>query len=231
MSKKLMKVFLILLIASVIALFLMFDLNQYLSLASIKEKQTDLAMYYQNNSVLVSFVFAFIYISVTAFSLPISTILTLLGGALFGFVHGLIIISFSSTIGATLAFLMARNLFRDWVQKNHGVYLTKINKGFEKEGAFYLFALRLVPIFPFFLVNLVSSLLPIKTWTFYWVSQVGMLAGTVVYVFAGTQLGKLTSLSGILSPKLLFTFTVLGLFPILSKKAIFLMRKGKTQYE
>jgi len=170
-------------------------------------------------------VFSLAYITVTALSLPIATVFTLLGGALFGFVNGLIIVSFTSTIGATLAFLMARFLLRDWVQNKYGKYLGKLNVGFAREGAFYLFALRLVPAFPFFLVNMLMALLPIKTWKFFWVSQLGMLAGTAVYVYAGTELSKISAFSDIASPKLLLAFTMLGIFPLFAKKTLTLLRR------
>ena len=156
--------------------------------------------------------FFVIYVLVTAFSLPGAAVMTLVGGALFGLGWGLLLVSFASTIGASLAFLIARSLLRDWVQRRFAGYLTAINQGVEKQGGFYLFTLRLVPVFPFFVINLVMALTPIKLWTFYWVSQIGMLAGTAVYVNAGTQLAQLQSLSGILSPALLGSFILLGLF-------------------
>ncbi|MEQ1789901.1 MAG: VTT domain-containing protein, partial [Rickettsiales bacterium] len=180
------------------------------------------------NSLLLIIVFSLSYIAVTALSLPIATILTLLGGALFGFINGLIIVSFTSTIGATLAFLMARFLLKDWVQNKYGKHLKKLNTGFAREGAFYLFALRLAPVFPFFLVNMLMALLPIKTWTFFWVSQLGMLAGTAIYVYAGTELSKISAFSDIASPKLLLAFTMLGVFPLIVKKILPLLRKKKS---
>ena len=212
-------------VAILIALFFYFDLNQYFSLDTIKQKQVQFGDFYEQNKILVALIFCAVYIFFTALSLPAASVLTLLGGAIFGFVVGLILVSFSSTIGATLAFLLSRFIFKDWVQKKYGRFLNKLNQGFEQEGAFYLFALRLVPAFPFFLVNILTALLPIKVWTFFWVSQLGMLAGTAVYVFAGTQLGQIESLSGILSPKLLIAFALLGLFPIISKKILNYFRK------
>ena len=156
----------------------------------------------------------------TGLSLPGAAILTLAGGAIFGLVWGVVIVSFASSIGATLAFLVSRFLLRDWVQAKFGDRLKPINDGIAKEGAFYLFALRLVPAFPFFVVNLAMGLTPIRTATYYWVSQVGMFAGTVVYVYAGTQLAQLTSLKGILSPGLLGAFVLLGLFPFVAKRVV-----------
>ena len=225
MSKKSIKIILLMVVAILIALFFYFDLNQYFSLDTIKQKQVQFGDFYEQNKILVALIFCAVYIFFTALSLPAASVLTLLGGAIFGFVVGLILVSFSSTIGATLAFLLSRFIFKDWVQKKYGRFLNKLNQGFEQEGAFYLFALRLVPAFPFFLVNILTALLPIKVWTFFWVSQLGMLAGTAVYVFAGTQLGQIESLSGILSPKLLIAFALLGLFPIISKKILNYFRK------
>ena len=153
-------------------------------------------------------------------SLPGATILTLLGGALFGLIKGGLLVSFASTIGATLAFLASRYLLKDSIQSKFGDKLKVINEGVKKEGGFYLFTMRLIPAFPFFLVNLVMGLTPIKTLTFFLVSQVGMLPGTLVYVNAGTQLAQLESLSGILSPKLIASFALLGVFPLVAKKAM-----------
>ena len=151
-----------------------------------------------------------LYIAVTGLSLPGAAVLTLAGGAVFGVLLGTLIVSFASSIGATLAFLAARFLFRDWVKSRFSARLQSIDDGVRRDGAFYLFTLRLVPVFPFFMINLAMGLTPMKVRTFYWVSQVGMLAGTLVYVNAGTQLAKLDSLSGILSPALLGSFVLAG---------------------
>ena len=161
-----------------------------------------------------------IYVTVTALSLPGAAVMTLAGGALFGFWPALLLVSFASTIGATLAMLVARFVLRDWVQGRLGERLRAINVGIEQEGAFYLFSLRLVPIFPFFLINLAMGLTPLRIPAFYWVSQIGMLPGTVVYVNAGTQLGQLESAAGIFSPTLLLAFALLGLFPLAAKKTL-----------
>ena len=150
--------------------------------------------------------------------------MTLLGGALFGFWQGLISVSFASTIGATLAFLLSRFLLKDWIQGRYQKQLATLNEGFMKEGAFYLFALRLIPVFPFFLVNILTGVMPIKTRHFYSASQLGMLPGTAVYVYAGTELGKIQSLSDIASPSLLAAFIVLGLFPLIAKKIVAALR-------
>lgn len=214
------KTVLLVVIAVLVAVFFMFDLQHYLSLESLKSQQTAIADYRQTHPVLATVMYAALYITVTGLSLPGATVLTLAGGAVFGVLWGTLIVSFASTIGATLAFLAARFLFRDWVKSKFSARLQSIDDGVNRDGAFYLFTLRLVPVFPFFMINLAMGLTPIKVKTFYWVSQVGMLAGTVVYVNAGTQLAKIDSLSGILSPALLGSFALLGLFPLLAKKIV-----------
>lgn len=211
------KALLFTLIAALIACYFLFDLGQFFSLAYLKEQQDVFDTLYTDKPTLVLGVFFAVYVAVTALSLPGAAIMTLAAGALFGFWVALVLVSFASSIGATLAFLASRFLFQDTVQERFGERLKKINQGIEKEGAFYLFTLRLVPAFPFFVINLVMGLTPIKTRTFYWVSQVGMLAGTAVYVNAGTQLGQLKSLGGLLSPQLLGAFVLLGIFPWIAK--------------
>ncbi len=216
-----MKKYLIIgLLVVVVVAYWFFDIDRYLSLEGIKAAQAQLHSWRSGSPLLAGLSFFVLYIAVTALSLPGAAVLTLAGGAFFGLFWGLVIISFASTIGATLAFLVARFILRDSVQSRFGDRLQTINKGMEKEGAFYLFTLRLVPIFPFFLINLLMGLTPISTQTFYWVSQVGMLAGTIVYVNAGTQLAQIDRLSGILSPGLMISFAVLGLFPLLGKKIV-----------
>ena len=200
--------------------FFAFDLGQYLTLEYIKSQQEAFNRYYQDHRALTIAIYMGIYIVVTALSLPGATVMTLAGGALFGLWIGLVAISFASSIGATLAFLVSRFLLRDWVQGKFGDKLKAINDGVARDGAFYLFSLRLVPIFPFFVINLVMGLTPLKTGLFYLVSQVGMLAGTFVYVNAGTQLGQLESAAGILSPGIIFSFVLLGIFPLIAKKVL-----------
>jgi uncharacterized membrane protein YdjX (TVP38/TMEM64 family) len=168
-----------------------------------------------------------VYIIVTALSLPGAVIMTLAGGALFGLVTGTIVVSFASTIGATLACAVSRFLLRDWVQGKFGGRIARVNEGIDREGAFYLFTLRLIPVFPFWLINLAMGVTRMRLATFYWVSQIGMLAGTIVYVNAGKELAKIDSLQGILSPQLLGSFAVLGVFPIAAKKIIAWYRKKK----
>ncbi len=213
-------------IALLIAFFA-FDLGRFLSLDYLKQSQTSFAETYARQPLLVSGIYFVIYVVATALSFPGATILTLAGGAIFGLGWGLLIVSFASCIGATLAFLAARFVLRDSIQNRFSQRLTEINKGIEKDGAFYLFTLRLVPLVPFFVINLVMGLTRMKTWTFYWVSQLGMLAGTAVYVNAGTQLAKIDSLKGILSPGLLASFVLLGIFPLLARKLINAVNKRK----
>ncbi|KZZ59339.1 FAD-dependent oxidoreductase, partial [Oleiphilus sp. HI0123] len=216
MDKK--KRLLIVALVILIGCFFFFDLAQYLSLDYFKSQQQAISDFHSQNAILSAGIFVMIYIAVTALSLPGAAVMTLAGGAIFGLLQGTILVSFASTIGATLAFLVSRTLLKESVQKKFADSLKSINAGIEKEGAFYLFGLRLVPLFPFFVINLVMGLTPIKTRQFFLISQLGMLPGTLVYVYTGTQLGQIDSLSGILSPGLLFAFALLGLFPILAKK-------------
>jgi uncharacterized membrane protein YdjX (TVP38/TMEM64 family) len=213
------------LIALGIVAFRYFDLGQYLSLAYIKASQEKFQTLYMSHRYIVIAAYMGIYIAVTALSLPGAAVLTLAGGGLFGLVVGTVSVSFASTIGATLACIVSRFLLREWVQGKFGDKLSAINRGIEKEGAFYLFSLRLVPIFPFFVINLLMGLTRMPLFTFFWVSQIGMLAGTIVFVNAGKELAKIDSLSGILSPGVLISFIVLGLFPITVKKLLALYNK------
>ena len=219
------KAILLLAIVAGISLFFIFDLHQYLSLDALKTQQAMIESYRSAHPVLAVVIYMLGYIAVTGLSLPGATILTLAGGAVFGLLWGTVIVSFASTAGATLAFLAARFLFRDSINSRFGARLKAINQGIDRDGAFYLFTLRLVPVFPFFMINLTMGLTALRTWTFFWVSQVGMLAGTIVYVNAGTQLAKIDSLSGVLSPALLGSFVLLGFFPLLAKKIIDTMKK------
>ena len=220
MSGRTTKIGILAVIVVLIASFFIFDLGQYLTLGYLKSQQQVFNDYYQHNRFSTLLIYFVIYILVTALSLPGAAVMTLAGGALFGLWTAVIVVSFASSIGATLAFLASRFLLRDWVQGKFGDKLQAINDGIEKEGAFYLFSLRLVPLFPFFVINLVMGLTPLKTSLYYIVSQVGMLAGTFVYVNAGTQIGQLESASGILSPGLLISFALLGIFPLLAKRIL-----------
>jgi len=217
-TKLIQRIIVVIVVIAFIAIFYVFDLGKYFSLEYIKASQEKFAELYSANREIVIAGYMGIYIVMAALSLPGAAVMTLLGGALFGFIVGIIAVSFASTIGATLACFVARFLLRDWVQGKIGDKLKAINEGIEKEGAFYLFTMRLIPIFPFWLVNLAMGLTKISLWTFYWVSQVGMLAGTMVYINAGKQLAQIDSLGGILSWKLWVSFAILGVFPIAVKK-------------
>jgi pyruvate/2-oxoglutarate dehydrogenase complex dihydrolipoamide dehydrogenase (E3) component/uncharacterized membrane protein YdjX (TVP38/TMEM64 family) len=208
---------LLLIIVMLIAAFFMFDIGQYLTLESLKVHQQDLAEYIKSNWLQAFIIYFVIYVTATALSLPGAIILTLGAGALFGLGFGLLLASFASTIGATLAFLVSRFLLRDWVKSTFSERIKAIDKGVEKDGPFYLLSLRLVPIFPFFVINLVMGVTSIKTVTYYVVSQVGMLIGTAVYVNAGTQLAEIEAVSDIASKELILSFVLLGIFPIIAK--------------
>ncbi|WP_153447031.1 FAD-dependent oxidoreductase [Vibrio algicola] len=210
-----------------VIVFFALDLHHVLTLDGIKYRMDDFQHWQQTSPILVASAFFFIYVIVTTLSLPGAAILTLAGGGLFGLATGLLIVSFASSIGATLAFLVSRYLLRESIEKKFSSRLKSINQGIEKDGAFYLFTLRLVPVFPFFLINLLMGLTKIKTLTFYLVSQIGMLAGTIVYVNAGTQLAQLDSLKGILSFNLIISFALLGIFPLIAKSIISSIQKRR----
>jgi pyruvate/2-oxoglutarate dehydrogenase complex dihydrolipoamide dehydrogenase (E3) component/uncharacterized membrane protein YdjX (TVP38/TMEM64 family) len=214
------KLVLLVVVAALVAAFFVFDLGQYFSLAYLKSQQANVMAQYEARPIATVAVFLLVYIAVTALSLPGAAIMTLFAGGIFGLGVGLVTVSFASSIGATLAFLTSRYLLRDSIQRKFGDKLNAINQGIEKEGALYLFSIRMVPAFPFFIVNLVMGLTPIRTTTFYWASQLGMLIGTAVYVNAGAQLATIDSLKGILSPGLLGAFALLGVFPLVAKKIV-----------
>ncbi len=220
MKKKIIGILVIVLILTV-----GYFLKDQLSLENVKAQQELLDTYITKNltsSMLFYFLF---YVSITALSIPGAAVITLLGAALFGFWQSLLLVSFASTIGATVAFLSSRYLLKDWVQTKFGDKLSVINKGIEEEGVFYLFTLRLIPIMPFFLINILFGLTNLKANRFYVVSQLGMLPGTAVYLNAGNQLSEIETLSGILSPQILISFALLGLFPLISKKIIQFLKK------
>ena len=221
------KIALIIVVILAIILFFAFDAQQFLTLEYVKNSQADVIAWRDSQPLIAALSFFIIYIAVTALSLPGAAVLTLAAGAFFGLIWGTVIVSFASSIGATLAFIAARFILKENVQSKFGDRLKVINEGIEKEGAFYLFTLRLVPVFPFFLINLLMGLTPIKVRTFYFVSQLGMFAGTIVFVNAGTQLAQIDSLSGILSPALLFSFVLLGIFPLIAKKVTNAIQKRK----
>ena len=224
MKKKL--ILLVLLVVAIFAYFY-FGLNEYLTLAEFKARQAGLSESYTANPLPFLAGFFLIYVVSTALSLPGAAILTLAAGALFGLVTGTILVSFASTIGATLAFLSSRFVLRDWVQLKFGDRLKGLNEGLERDGAFYLFTLRLLPIFPFFVVNLLMGLTKIRTATYYWVSQIGMLAGTIVYVNAGTQLAQIESTAGLVTPALIGSFAALAIFPWIAKAIISAMKRRR----
>jgi dihydrolipoamide dehydrogenase len=202
-------------LAALVAAFFALGLQRYFSLEFFRSQQAAISAQVTQHPAASGFAFFLIYVVVTGLSLPGAAVMTLIAGALFGLVWGTVIVSFASTLGATLAFLASRFLLRDWVQARFGDRLRPVNDGIAREGAFYLFALRLVPAIPFFAINLLMGLTPIRTWTFYWVSQVGMLAGTIAYVYAGTTLGELR-----ISVELLVAFTILGIFPLIARRVV-----------
>ena len=210
-----------------IGAFFALDLGRYFSLAFVKESQASFAALYAERPVLLALGFFAAYVAVTALSLPGAAIMTLVAGASFGLVMGTVLVSFASTLGATLAMLAARYLLRDSIQARFGRRLEDINKGIEKEGAFYLLTLRLIPLIPFFMLNLIMGLTRIRTWTYFWVSQLGMFAGTVVYVNAGTQIAKIDSLQSIASPALLGSFVLLGVLPLAVNKVLQFFKRRK----
>jgi uncharacterized membrane protein YdjX (TVP38/TMEM64 family) len=222
------KILLVLIIAAVVASYLFFDLGRYLTLDFIQSQLGEIQRFRDENFGLTALIYFAAYVAITALSIPGAVIVTLLGGAIFGVLWGTLIVSFASSIGATLAFLVARLLLRDWVQLKFGNYLGSINRGVEKDGNFYLFSIRMVPLFPFFMVNLLMGLTPISVGSFYIVSQVGMLVGTAVYVNAGSELAQITSLSGLVSPSVIFSFVLLGLFPLAAKFIVGLIQRKKS---
>jgi pyruvate/2-oxoglutarate dehydrogenase complex dihydrolipoamide dehydrogenase (E3) component/uncharacterized membrane protein YdjX (TVP38/TMEM64 family) len=219
------KTLLLVLVALAVAVLLILSASgkldpQHFDLQFLKTQQATIDAYFRSDPILTAVVYFLVYITVTALSLPGAAVMTLAGGAVFGLLWGTVLVSFASTIGATLAFLVSRFLLRDAIQQRFGDKLKSINAGVEKDGAFYLFTLRLVPAFPFFVINLVMGLTPLATRTFYWVSQLGMLAGTLVYVNAGTQLARIESLDDVLSPGLIASFSLLGIFPLITRKIV-----------
>jgi uncharacterized membrane protein YdjX (TVP38/TMEM64 family) len=221
------KAILVLVLLGAIVAYFVFDLGQILSLDTFKASQADIVAAKDANPVLYIAGFFILYVAVTGLSIPGAAIMTLVAGALFGVVIGTVIVSFASTMGATLAFLSARFVLREWVQGKFGERLRAIDDGLEKDGAFYLFTLRLIPVFPFFVINLLMGLTRIKTRTFFWVSQLGMLPATIVFVNAGTQISRIESTSGLLSPTLIASFVALALFPWAAKAIVALVTRSR----
>ena len=221
------KAILVLVLLGAIVAYFVFDLGQILSLENFKASQSEIVAAKDANPILYIAGFFILYVAVTGLSIPGAAIMSLVAGALFGVLVGTIIVSFASTLGATLAFLSARFVLRDWVQGKFGERLRAIDEGLEKDGAFYLFTLRLIPVFPFFVINLLMGLTRIKTRTFFWVSQLGMLPATIVYVNAGTQISRIESTSGLLSPTLIASFVALAFFPWAAKAIVALVTRSR----
>ena len=221
------KILLVIVIIAVIASYIFFDIGRFLTLSFIQSQLSQIQQFRDENFGLTALLYFTAYIVITALSIPGAVIVTLLGGAIFGVLWGTFIVSFASSIGATLAFLVSRLLLRDWVQSKFGHYLGPINRGVEKDGNFYLFSIRMVPLFPFFIVNLLMGLTPISVGSFYIVSQIGMLVGTAVYVNAGSELAQITSLSGLVSPSVILSFVLLGIFPLAAKFIVGLIKRKK----
>jgi uncharacterized membrane protein YdjX (TVP38/TMEM64 family) len=221
------KAVLALVLIGAIAAYFAFDLGQYLSLENFKASQAEIVAAKDANPALYIAGFFLLYVAVTGLSIPGAAIMSLVAGALFGVVLGTIIVSFASTMGATLAFLSSRYLLRDWVQGKFGERLRAVDDGLEKDGAFYLFTLRLIPVFPFFVINLLMGLTRIKTGTFFWVSQIGMLPATIVFVNAGTQISRIESTAGLLSPTLIASFVALAFFPWAAKGIVAVVKRSR----
>ena len=221
------KAVLVLVLLGALVAYFVFDLGQILSLENFKASQAEIVAAKDANPVLYITGFFILYVAVTGLSIPGAAIMTLIAGALFGVLVGTLLVSFASTIGATLAFLSARFVLRDWVQGKFGERLRAIDEGLEKDGAFYLFTLRLIPVCPFFVINLLMGLTRIKTRTFFWVSQLGMLPATIVFVNAGTQISYIESTSGLLSPTLIASFVALALFPWAAKGIVALAQRSR----
>ncbi len=209
------KVILCAVLAALVLAFFVFDLRQYVALEFFQSRRDAIASYVGSAPLIASAVFFAIYVAVTGLSVPGAFVLTIVAGALFGLVWGTLLVSFASSLGATLAFLASRVLLREWVQRKLGPRLAVVNAGVEKEGAYYLFALRLTPIFPFFVINLAMGLTPLRVRTFYWVSQLGMLPGTIIYIYAGTQVGQFE-----LTWQLALALVLLGIFPLAAKRVV-----------
>jgi uncharacterized membrane protein YdjX (TVP38/TMEM64 family) len=227
-TARMKKLLLVLVIGVLVALFFLLGLGDYFTLDYLKQAHERAVDYAHANPVLSTLAFFGIYVLVTALSLPGAAVMTLAAGAVFGLIWGTVMVSFASSVGATAAMLIARMLLGDWVQRRFASQLSAVNDGLARDGAFYLFSIRMVPIIPFFVVNLVLGMTRMPWWRFYWVSQTGMLAGTLVYVFAGTQLASIESPGDVLSPGLILALSLLGLFPLLARKAIGWIETART---
>lgn len=224
---KLKKIIILIVITVLIVAVKISHLDQYLTLSALKGSLDQLKALYENHRLMVIAGYFIVYVITTSLSIPGAVPLSIAGGALFGFWVTTLVVSFASSIGATLACFVSRFLLRDWIQNKFGDKITKVNEGIEREGAFYLFTLRLIPIFPFWMINLMMGLTKMSLLKFYWVSQIGMLPGTMVFVNAGKELAKIESIKGILSPSLIISFALIGVFPIAVKKLVSLYRSRR----
>jgi uncharacterized membrane protein YdjX (TVP38/TMEM64 family) len=222
---------LVIAIVLAVALFYALGLNRYLSLAELHRQETSIRHMYTLHPALWILTYFAVYVAITGLSLPLSIPITLLAGPIFGLMWGSVIVTIAATIGATLAFWAARYLFRDWAQARFARPFASINRGIERDGIFYLFLLRLIPAFPFFAINLAMGLTKMRTWRYFLISLVGMIPGTVLYVNAGVQLGKIRSVHGLLSPTLIASLVAIGLFPLIVKKSVDLWRRRHPHQE
>jgi uncharacterized membrane protein YdjX (TVP38/TMEM64 family) len=218
---------LVALVALLVGAYFLLDLGRYLDLGYLKSMHESAVTAAHAHPLQATLLFFVAYVAVTALSLPGATVMTLAAGAVFGLSWGLAMVSFASSLGATLAMLISRKLVGELVQRRFARQLQSVNRGLERDGGFYLFSLRMVPLFPFFVINVVMGLTPIRTWTFYWVSQVGMLSGTFVYVFAGTQLAGVDSVRDVLNPGLIVALSLVGLFPLAARKLLDWLRRAR----
>ena len=226
MSRK--QLLIVLALVALVSLFFLADLGRFLTLEYLQTSRAAIVTRVEAQPIAASAIYFAVYVLVTGLSLPGAAVMSLAGGAVFGLVWGLVLVSFASSIGATLAFLISRSLLHEWVRKRFGGYLEGIDRGFEKEGNFYLFSIRMVPVFPFFVVNLLMGLTRISAPAFYLVSQVGMLAATFVFVYAGTQLAQVHKLGDVLSPQLILALSLLGLFPLAARKLMTLWTRRRS---
>ena len=223
-SNNILKLVVAIAIVACIALFFLLPTHEFFSFEYVQQQRREIIDLYLANPVLFIAIYVVVYVVLTSLSIPSATLLTLIGGAVFGLTTGTLVILFASTFGAVCAFILARYVLHDYVQEKFSKYLHQINRGVAEEGAFYLFGLRVVPVVPYFVVNFVMALTPIRLWTYYWVTQISMLPGTILYVNSGKEIGQLESASGILSWSLILSLVALGVFPLVAKKLVDLIR-------
>ena len=228
MPSSFLKIIMLLLFAAVIAVFFAFDLERYLTLDSIKHNCEILQSYYRAHPIETLLYFGLSDLAVATFSIPVSALMTILAGAIFGFLPALVVVTIVTNFGATLVFLAARFLFHDVVQRKYAARFSAINEGIRRDGGVYLFAIRLTPFFPFWMANLLAALTPIRTWTFFWVTLLGSMPARILYILAGIELDKIESTEDIFSPMLVTLFTLLGLLPLIAKKSMTWLQARKT---